>query len=228
MFIRWWTRLSLQLSHLYLGRRENKIRCIKNPRHGKKKEVEERGTGTVGLCSGGGVVHGTARIFTRSQKQLEPEDSSGLAARKLKHFRCRMGDGGPCKTIKFKECDTLKTAIVASVSFWGQDGRTNPPLISLCKQTWVPRVDRCRVKILQLMIRTKQSPEKIARYVISQYAGKIIFENAPRILYLDFVRAYALQVPAFQRELFQHLETRFRHEERSCSLHPWAICNARK
>ena len=74
---------------------------------------------------------GTARIFTDLQKQLEPEDSSGLAARKLKHFRCRMGDGGPCKTMKFKESDTLKTAILASVSFWGQDRRTNLPC-SVC------------------------------------------------------------------------------------------------
>eukprot|EP00944_MAST-04C_sp_MAST-4C-sp1_P001315 g1315.t1 len=140
-----------------------------------------------------------------SQKQLEPEDNSGLAARKLKHFRCRMGDGGPCKTMKFKESDTLKTAILASVSFWGQDGRTNSPLFSLFKQPWVPRVDSCRLKILQLMIRTKQPPEKIARYVLSQYAGKIIFESAPRIPYVDFVRAYARKVPAFQRKLFQHV-----------------------
>ena len=161
-------------------------------------------------------------FLLKSQKQLVHNDSSGLASRKLKHFRCRMGGNGPCKTIKFKESDTLKAAIVASVSFWGQDGRTNPPLFSLSKQTWVPRVDSCRVKILQLMIRTKQSPEKTARYVLSQYAGKIIFESAPRIPYLDFVRAYALQVPAFQRELFQHV---VENVEKQATVHLPTCCD---
>ena len=157
-----------------------------------------------------------------SQRKTVESDGLGLASGKAKVFLCRMGVGRLCKSMKFKEFGSVKCAIMASISFWGQNGRTDPPSIGLFKLPWVPRVDNCRVKVLQLMIRTKQPPEKIARYIISQHTNKITLESPSRIPYLDFVRAYAQQVPAFQRELFQHV---VQNVEKKASEHVVSCCD---
>eukprot|EP00944_MAST-04C_sp_MAST-4C-sp1_P011123 g11123.t1 len=77
-----------------------------------------------------------------------------------------------------------------SSCFWESDAKERVPDVTLCQLPWTKRPNDCRNTMLRQMIETFQPTEKIARYIASQYCGKVQLETPKRTTFLEYVNNY--------------------------------------
>ena len=74
--------------------------------------------------------------------------------------------------------------------FWESDAKARVPDVTLCQLPWTLPPNVCRNTMLRQMIETFQPTEKIARYIASQYCGKVKLETPKRTTFLEYVNNY--------------------------------------
>ena len=101
-----------------------------------------------------------------------------------KRFQCSIN--GVAETFpKF-----LYKDVYASSCFWEGKAEARLPDVALCQLPWRKDVNDCRKKMLNQMVQANHPPEKIVRFILSQYRGSIQLKTPMRVTWMDYVSDY--------------------------------------